>query len=138
MRRLITALLALACATAAGCASKADVDARYQASLLRWRDASRAQLEAAWGRPTLVQEAPDGQVLTWIVRVDIDDRETRGTAPEVVVTRAQGNSGATATSVTPSALAPATVPITCTTHFVLKDGRVASWTFEGLGCGAPT
>jgi len=138
----IAILSAALCAAAlAGCASKATMDARYQASLQRWQGATRAELEAAWGKPRLVQATPDGQVLTWIVRTDIDDRDVRGAGPEVVVTRAPGAGGAggaTATVVNPGTLAPAQVPITCTTHFVLKDGRVASWTFEGLGCGAPT
>ena len=115
------------------------MDARYDASLQRWQGATRADLEAAWGKPLLVKAAPDGQVLTWVVRTDLDDGQTRGTVPSVVVTRAAGgNAVGTSVSVGPSMMAPATVPITCTTHFVLKDGRVASWTFEGLGCGAPT
>jgi hypothetical protein len=141
MLRQVALLSAFACAVAlAGCASKADMDSRYQASLQRWQGATRAELEAAWGKPRLVQATPDGQVLTWTVQMDVDDRDARGAGPQVVVTHAPGAGGAggaTATVVNTGALAPAQVPITCTTHFVLKDGRVASWTFEGLGCGAP-
>ena len=117
------------------------MDARYQASLLRWQGATRADLEAAWGRPKLVQQAADGLVLTWVVRTDLDDRGAPGAPPEVVVTQVptpSGGGGMTTTAISPGRLAPATVPITCTTHFVLRDGRVTSWTFEGLGCGAPT
>jgi hypothetical protein len=130
--------LALACALAApGCAAPAGgMDARYEASLLRWQGATRAQLEAAWGRPTLARATPDGEVLTWIVRTDIDDRTASGAPPIVAVTRV-GGSGATVVTATPSLTTPPAVPITCTTHFVLKDGRVAAWKFEGLGCGAP-
>ncbi len=140
MNRLLSLSLPLL-ATAmfvAGCASKATMDARYDASLQRWQGATRADLEAAWGRPTLVSQAPDGQVLTWIVRVDIDDRATPGApaAPIVVTSRTAG--GVSVATTSPSLSTSATVPITCTTHFTLKDGRVASWTFEGLGCGAPT
>ena len=66
----------------------------------------------------------------------------RGAARSVAVARGTpgggGVDGVGSAVVNAGALAPATVPITCTTHFVLKDGRVASWTFEGLGCGAPT
>ncbi len=137
MNRLLT--LILLPAALAGCASKASMDARYDASLQRWHGVTRAELEAEWGHPRLVQSTPDTQVLTWIVRMDIDDRDTRGTPPNVVVSRAAGgNAVGTSVSVTPSTLSPVAVPITCTTHFVLKDDRVASWTFEGLGCGAPT
>jgi|EndMetStandDraft_4_1072995.scaffolds.fasta_scaffold22359_4 hypothetical protein len=130
--------VALACALAvAGCAAPAGaMDARYEASLLRWQGATRAQLEASWGRPTLATATPDGEVLTWIVRTDIDSRAASGAPPIVAVTRA-GGTGATVTTATPALAAPP-VPITCTTHFVLKDGHVAAWKFEGLGCGAPS
>ena len=138
MTRSTALLLAFAGALAAGgCAAPAgSMDARYEASLLRWQGATRAQLEAGWGRPTLAQATPDGEVLTWIVRTELDDRTSSGTPPIVAVTRVGGGGAVVATS-TPALTAPA-VPITCTTHFVLKDGRVASWKFEGLGCGAPT
>ena len=135
MKLTITMLVALA---ASGCASKADMDARYEASLQRWRGATRADLEAAWGKPRLALATPEGDVLTWVVRTDIDDRDARGGAPSVVVTRPpNGSGGLTTTSVSTGSMAPAQVPITCTTHFTLKDGRVVSWKFEGLGCGAP-
>lgn len=136
MTRSTALLLALASAlAAAGCAAPAgSMDARYEASLLRWQGATRAQLEASWGRPTIAQAMPDGEVLTWIVRTELDDRNASGTPPIVAVSRTGG--GATISSATP-ALTPPAVPITCTTHFVMKDGRVAAWKFEGLGCGAP-
>jgi hypothetical protein len=137
MIRSTASLVALAGAlAAAGCAAPAgSMDARYEASLLRWQGATRAQLEAAWGRPALAQSTPDGELLTWIVRTDIDDRAASGTPPIVAVSRT--GSGATVTTTAPALPTPP-VPITCTTHFVLKDGRVASWKFEGLGCGAPS
>ena len=120
----------------AGCAAPAgSMDARYEASLLRWQGATRAQLEASWGRPTIAQSTADGEVLTWIVRTELDDRAASGTPPIVAVTRTGG--GATVSTATPALVAPP-VPITCTTHFVLKAGRVAAWKFDGLGCGAPS
>ena len=135
MKLTITMLVALA---ASGCASKADMDARYEASLQRWRGATRADLEAAWGKPRLALATPEGDVLTWVVRTDIDDRDPHGGAPSVVVTRAPNGGGMLSTTSTSNGmLAPAQVPITCTTHFTLKDGCVVSWKFEGLGCGAP-
>ena len=27
-------------------------------------------------------------------------------------------------------------PITCTTRFLVENGKVSTWTFEGPGCGA--
>jgi hypothetical protein len=26
-------------------------------------------------------------------------------------------------------------PITCTTRFLVEDGKVSTWTFDGPGCG---
>lgn len=137
MARSTAPLPALACLlVAAGCAVPAgSMDARYEASLLRWQGATRAQLEASWGAPTLAERTPDGEVLTWIVRTHLDDRAASGTPPLVAATRL-GGTGVTIAGATPALAAPA-APITCTTHFVLKDGRVAAWQFEGMGCGAP-
>ena len=134
MKMTITMLLALA---ASGCASKADMDARYDASLQRWRGATLAELEATWGKPRLALATPDGQVLTWVVRTDIDSRDVNGGAPTVVVSQAANGGGLQTTVANTGGLTSAQVPITCTTHFTIKDGRVASWKFEGLGCGAP-
>ena len=141
MKTTITLLLALALAlafAASGCASKADMDARYEASLQRWRGATLAELEAAWGKPRRAQATPDGLVLTWVVRMDIDDRDVHGGGPTVAVTQARNGGGLSTSVVSTGALTSAQVPITCTTHFTIKDGRVTSWKFEGLGCGAPT
>ena len=136
MNRLMSLPLLAVALSVAGCASRATMDARYDASLQRWRGATRADLEAAWGRPTLASRTPDGEVLTWIVRTDVDDRPAPNT-PQVMVTAKPGG-GVAAATVYPSPANAAAVPITCTTHFALKDDHVASWTFEGLGCGAPT
>ena len=139
MKRLLSLPLLAIAVLVAGCADRATMDARYDASLQRWRGATRAELEAAWGRPTLASQSADGPVLTWIVRTDLDDRATPNTPPApVVVTSRTAGGGVSVTTATPSLSTSATVPITCTTHFTLKDDRVASWTFEGLGCGAPT
>jgi hypothetical protein len=136
MNRLLALLLLPTALVAAGCASKASMDARYDASLQHWLGATRAELEARWGKPNFVQVDTDRSVLTWIVRSDFDDRPAANVAPTVVVTR-NGSGGIAGTTVMPGAPAPAAVPITCATHFVMKDGRVASWKFDGLGCGAP-
>ena len=138
MKTTITMLLALAGALAAsGCANKADMDARYDASLQRWRGATLAELEATWGKPRLALATPDGQVLTWVVRTDIDSRDVHGGGPTVAVSQAPNGGGLQTTVVNAGGPTSAQVPITCTTHFTFKDGRVASWKFEGLGCGAP-
>ncbi len=130
-------LLLLGVVVLAGCASRADLDAGYDASLQRWKGATRAELEAAWGRPVLAQPAEGGTALTWIVRNDVDTRPGSDSGPTVVVASSGRSGGAPSVSVIQGQPTSATVPITCTTRFLLKDGRVVSWKFEGLGCGAP-
>ncbi len=138
MNRVIALLLLPAALLASGCASKASLEAGYDASLQHWRGASRADLEAAWGKPTLVALGADGLVLTWVVRNDsLQDRPGNNGAGTVVVSHPMGSNGPTVGTVVPGAMASASVPITCTTHFSMKDDRVVSWKFEGLGCGAP-
>ncbi len=138
MNRLLAFPLLTAALLATGCASKASLDAGYDASLQHWRGASRADLEASWGKPQLVALGADGLVLTWVVRNDsLQDRPGNVGAGAVVVSHPMGSNGPTVGTVVPGAMASATVPITCTTHFSMKDGKVVSWKFEGLGCGAP-
>lgn len=123
----------------AGCASKASMDARYEASLLRWQGAPVADLVAAWGKPTLAQVTPDGQVLTWTVRIDDDNRTDRNGVPLYTTAETGGSGvGPSVKTVSPTMPTSVAVPLTCTTHFTIRNGRVASWKFEGLGCGAPT
>lgn len=130
-------LIGAAAVAVAGCASRADLDAGYDASLQRWKGATRAELEAAWGRPALAQPAEGGTALTWVVRNDVDTRPGTDGTPTVVVAPSGRAGGAPSVSVIQGRQNPATVPVTCTTRFLLKDGRVVSWKFEGLGCGAP-
>ena len=139
MNRLLALTLLPAALAAAGCADKASLDARYDATLQRWRGATRAELETAWGHPRQAAAAGADVVLTWTVRNDIDSHPGPDGPPVVAVSRVGGGGTSTTSvqTVSAGAPAPAIVPITCTTHFTLKDGRVASWTFEGLGCGAP-
>jgi hypothetical protein len=119
-------------AALAGCAATPTMDARYDASLQRWKGATRAELVATWGAPLPGGTADGSEVLTYVRRTDIDQRiETPSIAVATVGNRASVISGA------PDALSDARPPIACTTHFLLKGGRVDSWTFEGLGCGAP-
>ena len=135
MNRLLS-LLPLIAVTMAGCASRADLDARYDASLQHWKGATRAELEAAWGKPLLVETADGGTAVTWVTHNDLDSHQGADAAPTVVA-RSGGGGGAPSVAVIQGMPAAPVVPITCTTRFLLKDGRVVSWKFAGLGCGAP-
>jgi hypothetical protein len=133
MRRLCTILAAATAITLldAGCASRASsMSAAYDRSLARWKGVSRAELVAAWGTPEMEQTVA-GDELTYVVRNDFDMR--RG-APSTTVTRVGDR---TVAVVMPSPIAGPGAPVTCTTRFAMKNGVVASWTFEGIGCGAP-
>jgi hypothetical protein len=123
-RLLSLALLAL---SLAGCASRATMDARYDASLQRWKGATRAELAASWGKPLLDTAFAGVETLTYVVRDDIVDPATLPT---------YSNNAAGAPTVGVATGAPA-VPMRCTTRFELRNGVVTSWTFEGLSCGAP-
>jgi hypothetical protein len=128
---LFPRLLASACVLA-GCASHGSMDAAYEQSLAPWKGAPRARLVAQWGTPNLEQRVASGDtVLVYVVHHELESRMQPPTYAVI------GSGGRTTTVVTPATnIAPA-MPVTCTTHFVLKDDVVASWSFEGLACGAP-
>ena len=128
--RCILAALAAALA-ASGCVS-AEMTQRYEQSLARWKGAPVADLERAWGRPQKLEPRADASVVaTYVVHHDMDN----GQQAQRVTSLADG-SGHVGTIVTGIAVAP-TAPVTCTTRFVERAGIVESWTFSGVGCGAP-
>ena len=110
-----------------GCASRASMDARYDASLQHWKGAARAELVASWGKPLLDTTVAGIETLTYVVRDDIVNPGTLPTYSNITA----------APTVSVATVAPV-VPMRCTTRFELRNGIVTSWTFEGLSCGAPT
>lgn len=108
----------------AACAS----EARYQEILAGWTGAREAQLVAAWGAPDSFYTAGDEtRYLTY--------RRSRtiifpGTLP---TTKVDPVSGLVTTT-------PGTrdVPLdySCKTTFVVVDGRVVDWRYQGNGCTA--
>ena len=123
---LTPAALALV-AGLAGCASRATMDARYDASLQRWKGVSRAELLAAWGPPLLAAQAGDTETLTWTMNDDVHNTQS-------MPTYTSPSTGSPTVGV--ATFAP-TVPMRCTTRFQVRAGVVQSWTFDGLACGAP-
>ena len=122
---LLVATLALAFA---GCASRqGTMEARYEQSLQRWQGATRAQLEAAWGKPMLVQNFLNEVTLTWTVNDDMHPSQPMA---------AYSNMGMSAPTISVPTIAPA-VPMRCTTRFTLRNDVVVGWKFDGLACGAP-
>jgi hypothetical protein len=127
-----------ALAALAACASP-EMDARYEQSLAPWKGASADRLLATWGKPLRDETLPaGGRALTWVVRHDLVN-EGRNSTSTIVGYHAGATPGAPGISATTAGMpTSAVVPITCTTRFVLQDGVVTSWTFKGVGCGAPT
>ena len=127
----------------AACASSAEMEARYAQSLEQWKGAPADRLVAAWGKPKLEETLPDGaKAFTYVVRYDMGNDQARMSTTTVVAPPAgggfsSGGAGPGIRATTAGMQTSATVPITCTTRFVLQDGVVATWTFKGLGCGAP-
>jgi len=104
-----------------------EMQARYDASLARWKGASESTLLAAWGTPAAQAGGGGGKTLTFVVRNNYDGE---GGVHVMQVGRSDG-------VMVGAARAPA-APLVCTTRFVLINGVVSSWTFDGVGCGAPT
>ncbi len=130
---MMNAVLRILCpgalAVLAAC-STTGMDARYEQSLAKWKGASSAQLETAWGRPQS-SETLQGtmRALTWVVHHDMQDQ---GRIPVVIVSPGSGS-----VIMQPGVPMAPTVPVTCKTRFVLVDDAVVSWTFDGIACGAP-
>ena len=120
--------LAAALALAGCAANQQSMQARYDQSLQRWQGATRDQLVAAWGKPTLDQTFLNEETLTWMVNQDLHPSQPLAAY-------------ATPTNAAPTVILPTvapTVPMRCTTQFQLRSGVVVGWKFDGLACGAPT
>jgi hypothetical protein len=126
---------ALAAALAAGgCATPASRAADYEKALAPWQGASEEALVARWGPPQAQEQIGHGRWLTYVVR------STAPPAPTVAFSIGGFGFGGGRTAV--GGGVGAAVPVgqpaapTCTTRFLIEDGKVSSWTFEGAGCGA--
>jgi hypothetical protein len=120
------AALALLAALAGCTIPNPEMEARYDASLARWKGVPESTLLATWGAPTAQAVQGDAKVLTFVAR------NNYGGEAGVHVLQV----GRPDQAMVGSARAPA-APLICTTRFVLMNGVVSSWTFDGLGCGAP-
>lgn len=129
----LCAAVALA-AAAAGCAAPQSGSAVYEQALSQWQGAPEDTLRARWGKPAVEEQIGSGKWLTYVVN--------NGAAPAPTMSLGIGGFGFGGghTSVgggvgltTPGG--PATA-VTCTTRFLVEDGKVSSYTFDGPGCGS--
>lgn len=130
----LRAALALA-AIAGGCAAPPSGSAAYEQALSQWQGAPEETLRARWGKPVAEEQAGSGKWLTYVV--------SSGTVPPPTVSFSIGGfgfGGGGHTSVgggvgvtTPVGQA---TPLACTTRFLVENGKVSTWTFDGPGCGS--
>lgn len=133
--RLLFSSGALAlCAFAGGCAAPQSGRDAYEQALGQWQGASEETLRARWGQPFSEEQIDHGKWLTYVVH--------SGAVPPPTVsfsiggfgfgggrTQVGGGVGVTAPVGQPT-------PIACTTRFLVENGKVTTWNFDGPGCGS--
>ena len=129
-------MIALAAATiASGCATRQSMDDAYNDSLGPWQGASEEALRARWGKPAAEDQTPSGKWLTYIV----NSPAGAGGGPRISIGiggfGGGGRVGVGGGVTTPIAIG-GNQATTCTTRFLVENGKVSNWTFDGAGCGA--
>ncbi len=122
------------CALAGGCAAPPSGRDAYDQALGQWQGASEETLRARWGQPASEEQLDHGKWLTYVVN--------SGSVPSPTVsfsiggfgfgggrTQVGGGIGVTTPVGQPT-------PIACTTRFLVENGKVSTWNFEGPGCGS--
>ena len=119
---------------AAGCATTEQRGQSYEQALGQWQGASEDSLRARWGKP--VAEEPAGNA-KWLVYVVYG-----APTPPPTVSFSFGGFGfggghtSVGGGVGVSTPVGQPTPVGCTTRFLVENGKVSSWNFEGAGCGA--
>ena len=125
--------LALA-ALAGGCAAPATGRETYEQALSQWQGAPEETLRARWGQPVSEEQIDHGKWLTYVVN--------SGAVPPPTVSFSIGGFGfgggrtqvGGGVGVTTPVGQP--TPVACTTRFLIENGKVSTWTFDGPGCGS--
>jgi hypothetical protein len=118
----------------AACAAPPSRDAAYEQALSQWQGAPEDTLRARWGKPFAEEPAGNAKWLSYVV--------SDGAVPPPTVSFSIGGFGfgGAHTSVGGGVGVTAPVgqptPVTCTTRFLVENGKVSTWNFEGPGCGA--
>jgi hypothetical protein len=138
MRAIIPAMAAAAAAGLAACASPPQTGpAAYEQALGQWQGAPEDLLVQRWGPPQSQEQIGAGKWVTYVTR-------TAGAAPGPTVSFSIGGFGfgggrrsgvgvGGGVGTTLPAGPPAAAP-TCTTRFLIEDGKVSTWSFDGA-CG---
>ena len=133
--RLLLASGALALAAAAGgCAAPLSGRDAYEQALSQWQGVPEETLRARWGQPVSEEQIDHGKWLTYVVN--------SGAVPPPTVSFSIGGfgfgGGRTQIGGGVGVAAPVgqATPIACTTRFLVENGKVSTWTFDGPGCGS--
>ena len=135
--RLSPLVLATAAALAllgAGCATQPSGAAGYEQALAQWQGASEELLRSRWGKPAAEETIGSEKWLTYVVN--------NGAVPGPTMSLSIGGFGfgggrvAMGGGVGVTTPIGAPTPLTCTTRFLVENGKVSTWTFDGAGCGA--
>lgn len=121
-------------AAVAGCAAQPTGRDAYEKALSQWQGAPEDTLRARWGKPAAEEQIGHGKWLTYVVN--------GGVVPPPTVSFSIGGFGfggghtAVGGGVGVAAPVGAPTPVACTTRFLVEDGKVSTWNFDGPGCGA--
>jgi len=141
LRRPLLLALVAGAAIHAGCATRQSMDSAYDRSLSAWQGASEESLRARWGKPASEEQTgTSGKWLTYIVNTPTGGG---GGGPRIGIGIGGfgggghvGLGGGVGLS-TPIGGGSGNAAVqTCTTRFLVENGKVSSWTFDGAGCGA--
>lgn len=119
---------------AAGCATPRSNSDAYEQALSQWQGAPEETLRARWGQPASEEQLDHGKWLTYVVNT--------GVVPPPTVSFSIGGfgfgGGRTQVGGGVGVAAPVgqPTPVACTTRFLVENGKVSTWTFDGPGCGS--
>jgi hypothetical protein len=134
MRATTRILLLCGAALVGGCAAAPSGREAYEQALSQWQGAPEDTLRARWGQPVAEEQIGHGRWLTYVVN--------SGAVPPPTVSFSVGGfgfgGGHTAVGGGVGVAAPLgqATPVACTTRFLVEDGKVSTWTFDGPGCGS--
>lgn len=118
----------------AGCATPAQKAEAYEAYLAPWQGATEESLRYRWGPPMREEAQGETKHLTYV-----HTRAPDGDGPTIGFSLGGfniGGGGRSGLGVGLGVSAPLAVggPSNCTTTFVVEQGKIVSWTFEGAAC----
>jgi hypothetical protein len=126
----------------AGCATRQSMDADYDKSLGPWQGATEEALRARWGKPASEQQDGQGKWLTYVVDTPLPPGG--GTRVGISIggfglgggrTSVGGGVGVSAPLGSLGGGEPKPDANTCTTRFLIENGKVSTWNFDGPACG---